>query len=55
VIEEKVRDEYPDVPQTHKLQPATIEHSTVKGYDLDFPVCILSFTLYHKTDNIFSI
>ena len=40
MIEEKVRDEYPDVPQTHKLQPANIEHSAVKGYDLDFPVCI---------------
>ncbi len=39
VIEEKVRDEYPDLPQTHKLQPANIEHSNVKGYDLDFPVC----------------
>jgi len=39
VIEEKVRDEYPDLPQAHKLQPANIEHSNVKGYDLDFPVC----------------
>jgi hypothetical protein len=39
VIEEKVRDEFPDLPKTHKLQPTNIEHSTVKGYDLDFPVC----------------
>ncbi len=40
-IEEKVRDEYPDLPEKHKLEPTNIEHSTMKGYDLDFPVCNL--------------
>jgi hypothetical protein len=39
VIEEKIRNEYPDLPPKHKLEPANIQHSTVKGYDLDFPVC----------------
>jgi hypothetical protein len=39
VIEEKVRDEYPSLPHMHKLEPANIEHSIMKGYDLDFPVC----------------
>ncbi|UJR07517.1 hypothetical protein I4U23_011806 [Adineta vaga] len=38
VIEEKVRDEYPDVPTTYKLEPNNIEQSTTKGYDLDFPI-----------------
>lgn len=37
-IEEKVRDEYPDIPKTYKLEPSNIERSTAKGYDLDFPV-----------------
>ncbi|CAF3847531.1 unnamed protein product [Rotaria sordida] len=36
VIEEKVRDAYPELPQMYKLQPANIECSTMKGYDLDF-------------------
>ncbi|CAF2526858.1 unnamed protein product [Rotaria sp. Silwood2] len=36
VIEEKVRDAYPELPETYKLQPANIEYSTMKGYDLDF-------------------
>ncbi|CAF1102884.1 unnamed protein product [Adineta ricciae] len=38
VIEEKLRDEYPNLPSKHSIQPANIEHSTVKGYDLDFPI-----------------
>lgn len=37
-IEEKVRNEYPDIPKTYKLEPSNIERSTLKGYDLDFPV-----------------
>jgi hypothetical protein len=53
VIEEKVRDEYPDLPQMHKLQPANIEHSTVKGYDLDFPVCYFIKYLYVKRNDSF--
>ncbi|UJR29976.1 hypothetical protein I4U23_017523 [Adineta vaga] len=38
VIEEKVHDEYPNLPEKHPIQPANIEHSTIKGYDLDFPI-----------------
>ncbi|CAF1172777.1 unnamed protein product [Rotaria magnacalcarata] len=38
VIEEKVRDAYPELPQTYKLKPTNIECSTMKGYDLDFPI-----------------
>jgi len=38
VIEEKVHEQYPGLPSTQKLEPANIELSQVKGYDLDFPV-----------------
>ncbi|CAF3736537.1 unnamed protein product [Rotaria socialis] len=37
VIEEKLRDTYPELPQTYELKPTNIECSTMKGYDLDFP------------------
>lgn len=47
VIEERIREEYPDLPAKHKIEPAAIEHSILKGYDLDFPVrtehCTLSY------------
>ncbi|CAM2698047.1 unnamed protein product [Rotaria socialis] len=38
VIEEKLRDTYPELPQTYELKPTNIECSTMKGYDLDFPI-----------------
>jgi hypothetical protein len=56
VIEEKVRDEYPDLAQMPKLEPANIEHSAEKGYDLDFPVCNSSkYIFLFQHFNVFSL
>ncbi|CAF3483831.1 unnamed protein product [Rotaria sp. Silwood1] len=38
VIEEKLRDLYPELPQMYKLQPVNIECSTLNGHDLDFSI-----------------